>query len=151
MKTHALVLAIISLVAVAAAALCIGPVTTPIRDVVAAIAAMASGDKLSATEILITQIRLPRILTCALVGGALAVGGAAMQEVFRNPLAEPGITGVGAGAACVAVATIVTGLAATHPVLMSLGAFAGALLATFLVQAVGSRGSNATLLLVGVA
>ncbi|MEX3505664.1 FecCD family ABC transporter permease [Corynebacterium sp. LK2510] len=137
--------------AVAAAALCIGPVTTPIRDVVAAIAAMASGDKLSATEILITQIRLPRILTCALVGGALAVGGAAMQAVFRNPLAEPGITGVGAGAACVAVATIVTGLAATHPVLMSLGAFAGALLATFLVQAVGSRGSNATLLLVGVA
>ncbi|MDY5786226.1 FecCD family ABC transporter permease [Corynebacterium sp.] len=151
MKTHALAVASLTLVAVGAVSLCLGPVTTPVRDVVAALTALATGREQSAAEILITQIRLPRILTCALVGGALAVGGAAMQAVFRNPLAEPGITGVGAGAACVAVATIVTGLAATHPVLMSLGAFAGALLATFLVQAVGSRGSNATLLLVGVA
>lgn len=96
-------------------------------------------------SLIVTEIRLPRVVMCALVGGALAVAGAAMQAVFRNPLAEPGITGVGAGAATFAVLAIIMGWTAIMP----LGAFVGALLATFVVQAAG-RGV-AHILLVGVA
>jgi iron complex transport system permease protein len=68
-----------------------------------------------------------------------------MQAVFSNPLAEPGITGVGAGAATFAVLAIIMGWTAIMPV----GAFLGALLATFVVQAAGR--SVSSILLVGVA
>ena len=60
---------------------------------------------------------------------SLAVAGATMQAVFRNPLAEPGVTGVSSGAAVVAVILIVTGVAAKAPWVLSAGAFIGALLA----------------------
>ncbi|MCQ9370898.1 iron ABC transporter permease [Corynebacterium sp. 35RC1] len=100
---------------------------------------------------LVTAVRLPRTLTAALVGASLAVAGAAMQSVFRNPLAEPGITGVSSGAAVVAVLAITTGLSAVHPLMLPLGAFAGALLAVVVVQAIAARGSSHTILLVGVA
>lgn len=134
-----LLVLLVTLIAVALVALSMGPVTTPIPQVFGAF----TSDEASA--LLITEIRLPRIIMCALVGGALAVAGAAMQAVFRNPLAEPGITGVGAGAATFAVLAIVMGWTAIMP----LGAFIGALLATFVVQMAG-RGV-ATILLVGVA
>jgi len=94
------------------------------------------------------------VLVAALVGGALAVAGAAMQAVFRNPLAEPGITGVSAGDAVAAVALIVTGAGSNLPWLIPVGAFAGALLATALVQSIGlgrAGTSTGTLLLVGIA
>lgn len=129
------------LVFVALVALSLGPITTPIPQVISAFSST------EASALLITEIRLPRIIMCALVGGALAVAGAAMQAVFRNPLAEPGITGVGAGAATFAVLAIVMGWTSIMPI----GAFLGALLVTFVVQAAGSRGGVATLLLVGVA
>ena len=74
-----------------------------------------------------------------------------MQAVFRNPLAEPGITGVSSGAAVVAVLMIVSGLAAANPLMLPIGAFIGALLAVSIVQIVGGRGSSHTILLVGIA
>lgn len=103
---------------------------------------------------LISTVRLPRALLAALTGGALACAGAVMQAVFRNPLAEPGITGVSSGAAAAAVLLLVTGVAATSPWTLPLGAFCGALAAVTLVQliaGVARPGSAATLLLVGVA
>lgn len=121
-------------------------------DVLHAIGGLLTGADGSAADALITKIRLPRVLMSMLVGGALSVAGAAMQAVFRNPLAEPGITGVGAGAATVAVAMIVTGIGSSQSWAMPLGAFVGALAATAIVQAVGLRSaSNSTLLLVGIA
>lgn len=120
-----LILLLIALLGTAAAALLVGPV--------------------GFNSLVVTEIRLPRVLMCALVGGALAVAGAAMQAVFSNPLAEPGITGVGAGAATFAVLAIIMGWTAIMPV----GAFLGALLATFVVQAAGR--SVSSILLVGVA
>lgn len=135
-------------------AVAIGPILTPPADVAAALSRAITGADAPASDALITHIRLPRVLMAALVGGALAVAGAAMQAVFRNPLAEPGITGVGTGAAAVAVVVIVSGASLAHPALLPLGAFAGALAATGLVQLVGARGpraSTATILLVGVA
>ncbi|RSF01330.1 FecCD family ABC transporter permease [Achromobacter aegrifaciens] len=96
------------------------------------------------------DIRLPRVL-CALVAGAgLAVSGAAMQALFRNPLAEPGLIGSSAGGALGAVAAIVLtsgGFWITAP-----AAFAGSLLATLCAYAVGRRVPGvAGLLLAGVA
>jgi iron complex transport system permease protein len=57
----------------------------------------------------ILQIRLPRIVLALLIGAALAQAGAAMQGIFRNPLADPGLVGISSGAALAAVAVIVAG------------------------------------------
>ena len=111
------------------AAISIGPVVTSPSHTIDALASLFTGEG-GASSALITQIRLPRVLVAALVGGALSVAGAAMQAIFRNPLAEPGITGVGAGAATFAVMAIITGLSQVHPLLLPGGAFIGALLAT---------------------
>ena len=63
---------------------------------------------------IIEYIRLPRILVGALVGAALAMAGATLQALFRNPLADPGIIGVSTGGALGAVVVIVTGLQHIH-------------------------------------
>ena len=153
------------LVTSALLAIGLGPVSTPPADTAAALMRLLTGQPAADGDLLITNIRLPRVLTSILVGGALAVAGAAMQAVFRNPLAEPGITGVSSGAAAAAVLVIVAPpallgtsgaaslLSARTSWLLPAAAFAGALAATALVQTVGYRGrgrSTATLLLVGM-
>jgi iron complex transport system permease protein len=75
------------------------------------------------------SIRLPRVVLTALVGGGLAVSGAVLQGVFRNPLAEPGIIGVSAGAAVGAVGVIMAGWATFGTATVSVAAFGGGLLA----------------------
>ncbi len=107
------------------------------------------------------QIRAPRVLMAILVGAALAVSGAAMQGLFRNPLADPALIGVSAGAALAAVAAIVLGssLAAVVGVtviagVVPLAAFCGSLAATLLVKRLATtegRTDVATLLLAGIA
>ena len=57
----------------------------------------------------IWQIRLPRLVLAMFVGAGLAACGAAMQAIFRNPLADPGLIGISSGAALGAIATIVLG------------------------------------------
>ena len=99
-------------------------------------------------------IRLPRVVLAILVGSALATAGAAMQGIFRNPLAEPGLIGVSSGAALAATASIVLGFSALGTVTLSVAAFVGGLLATFIVYAfarVGGRTEVVTLLLTGIA
>lgn len=112
-------------------------------------------------EAVLLAIRLPRAAAGILVGAALAVSGAALQGLFRNPLADPALIGVSFGAALAAVVTIVLGgsIAALLPLLppdllLPLAAFAGGLAATFVVYRVASRDGRtdvATLLLAGVA
>ena len=99
--------------------------------------------------VLLTQIRLPRVLTALLVGASLGLGGAQMQAVFRNSLADPHIMGISAGAglgaaiAVLALPTAVLGIPA--------GAVTGALLTSLLVvAAAGKTRSTATLLLLGI-
>ena len=58
---------------------------------------------------MLIDIRLPRTLLAMFVGASLALSGAMMQGLFRNPLADPGLIGVSSGAALAAVATIVLG------------------------------------------
>jgi len=96
------------------------------------------------------QVRLPRVALAILVGAGLAISGAAMQALFRNPLAEPGLIGVSAGGALGAVGAIVLG-AASLPAVGS-AAFAGSLAATLLAWRLGGRGTGvAGVLLAGIA
>ncbi len=105
---------------------------------------------------IITQVRLPRIITALVVGGALAATGVAFQALFRNPLADPGIVGTSAGASVgVSVALIlpVRGAFLGFGVI-PLAAFIGALAATvvvYLLARVGGRLPSTTLLLAGFA
>ena len=104
------------------------------------------------TGLIVTRIRLPRIVLGAIVGFALALAGAVMQGFFRNPMADPSIIGVSSGAAVGAVAFIVLPLSV--PFGRSVFAFVGALLAAFTVYLVATEGGRtpvATLLLAGVA
>lgn len=106
-------------------------------------------------------IRLPRIALGLLVGASLAVAGATMQGLFRNPLADPGLMGVSSGAALAAVAVIVLGQTLAPGALVALGsfalpaaAFAGGIGVTTLIYALGRRGGRvvvATMLLAGIA
>lgn len=101
-------------------------------------------------ENVVLNIRLPRVLLGLLTGAALGLSGAVMQALFRNPLAEPGLVGLSAGASLGAVIAIVL----TSGGLLLVGGFAfiGALGATFLAYTLGQRSSNnAGLLLAGIA
>jgi len=105
-------------------------------------------------EAVLWQIRFPRVVLGVVVGASLGVGGALLQGLFRNPLAEPGIIGVSAGAAVGAATAIVTGLSALGGGATAASAFVGGLVATLLVYAVarsGRRTEVVTLVLAGIA
>lgn len=112
-------------------------------------------------EAVLMAIRLPRVLLGVLIGAVLGVSGAAMQGLFRNPLADPGLIGISSGASLFAVMTIVlqVKLATWLPFQpglysLSLAAFAGAALTTWLVYRLSQQHGKAvvaTMLLAGIA
>lgn len=95
------------------------------------------------------ELRLPRVLTALAVGGALAASGAALQALFRNPLADPGLIGTSSGAALGVIILMVFGVAG---VALPVAAFAGGLAVTLLVLALNRLvgGGSAGLLIIGV-
>lgn len=105
------------------------------------------------------EIRGPRVVLAGFVGAALALSGAALQGLFRNPLADPGLIGVSSGAALGAISMIVLGSSLTMatwltPYLLPLSAVLGAGLVTLFLYAFASRYgqfSIVTMLLVGIA
>jgi iron complex transport system permease protein len=109
---------------------------------------------LDATEFTVLQsLRLPRVFVACIAGGAFAVAGAAMQSLFRNPLADPGLLGVPAAAGLGAAVTVVL-LTGTSSLAIWPGALIGAGIAVAALIAFSQRGganSTATLLLLGVA
>ncbi len=141
----------------------VGPAGLSLPDVAAALVTRlpwhpAAGVPAIDTDI-IWQIRLPRVVLGALVGAMLAGGGAAYQGVFRNPLADPYLLGVAAGAGLGATIVIVTG---GSPALLPPAAFLGAAAAvtlTYLLGAGAGRGgegagvggATGSILLAGVA
>ncbi|MDX1947054.1 MAG: iron chelate uptake ABC transporter family permease subunit [Pirellulaceae bacterium] len=144
--------------------LMIGPVAISVPELGQIAWARISGGQYAGTPtnaLVVEQLRLPRMLMGALIGAALAVAGAAMQGLFRNPLADPGLIGVSAGAALGAVTVIVLGErfvpslpAAFAPYFLAVAAFAGSLLATLLIYKLSLHDGQpvvATLLLAGVA
>ncbi len=99
-------------------------------------------------------IRLPRVVLGLLVGAGLGAAGAAMQGLFRNPLADPGLLGISSGASLAAAASVVLGFQAFGPYSLPLAAFTGALLATALISLLAQergRVQVATMLLAGIA
>lgn len=131
-----------------------GAVAIPLKGVFISL----SGNADSFTSTIITDLRLPRALLAIIVGALLASCGAMTQGLFRNPLADPSLIGVGAGASAGASIVIVLlnhvqwsfwGLS-----LVSLGAFLGGMLAVIFVYrlATGPTGTSvATMLLAGIA
>lgn len=101
---------------------------------------------------ILSEIRIPRVLLASLVGACLGCAGAAMQGLLRNPLAEPGIIGVSAGAALAAVSVLYFGWVGFHSALLPLSAVVGSCVALVLVLLVaGPNPSITTLILAGVA
>jgi len=106
-------------------------------------------------EVILFQLRLPRVLLAGVVGMGLAVAGLLFQGLFRNPMADPAVIGVSSGAALGAILVIVAGGAGALAGLGVAGAaFAGALMVAFLVYRlarVGPAVHVVTLLLAGIA
>ena len=150
------------LVLVSILGLGLGATGVPASRVLAVIADALTGHAVTGGDaLIILQVRLPRLLLGLLIGAALASSGALMQGLFRNPLADPGLIGVSAGAALAAAATIVLGDSLLAPSIGALpfsalpvGAFAGGLITMiglYLIATRGGRTSIAIMLLAGVA
>lgn len=127
-----------------------------------AVSDLVQGRALSTLDrVVLLDIRLPRLFMGILVGGALAVSGVVMQGLFRNPLADPGIVGVSAGAGFGAIIAIVLGnllpaaiLAWAGSWLVAIAAFLGSWITTLLLYRVSTRRGHtsvATMLLAGIA
>lgn len=139
------------------AALALGSVSLGLNESLQAISQLGQQPE-NRSAIIVNQIRLPRALLAGLVGALLGISGAAMQGIFRNPLADPSLIGVTAGAslgASLVIAVIGSGISGlTGLTLISFGAFAGGMLAVVLVYRLASSESGtsvATMLLAGIA
>lgn len=105
-----------------------------------------------ADRLIVIELRLPRTLLAVLIGGGLALSGAALQGFLRNPLGEPGIFGISGAAALGAVLVIYSGLTASVPLALPLAGLTGAALAVALVLLLAGRQSSTLgLVLAGVA
>lgn len=131
----------------------ISPRTTVLLLLVTAVilSGLGAGDMRNLAPEVWVQLRLPRVLLAAFTGASLALAGLLLQDFFRNPLVEPGLLGVSAGAGLGAVLVISLGLGGLW--LLPLSAFAGALGTLGLILLIGRQlsGNNAELLLAGVA
>ena len=102
-------------------------------------------------SLIVTELRLPRTVLAIAVGGTLGLGGAVLQGLTRNPLAEPGLLGVSAGASLGASIAIYFGIAAYATAAIPAFGLLGALAATALTFALGRGGGTLSLVLAGVA
>ncbi|HEX6808141.1 MAG TPA: iron ABC transporter permease [Gemmatimonadaceae bacterium] len=141
-------LAMLALVVLVVAAVLWGAVPLSPKAIVAA--ALGHGDR--ETVAIVRALRLPRVALAVLVGAALGMAGGALQGSLRNALAEPYLLGVSGGAAVGAVVVVTLGLAT--PLLLPLGAFAGAAVAIVaaigVARAAGGRADPRVLLMAGV-
>jgi iron complex transport system permease protein len=157
-RTGLLPVLILALAVAVALGAGIGPVVVP-PDVMLAILLRKTGIVIDVPvsmqqEAIFWTIRLPRVALGVLAGAALAVSGALLQGVFRNPLADPGLIGVSSGAALGAVAVIVLGISSLGLMTLPLAAFLTGTATTFFVYRLAQRHGRtdvATLLLVGLA
>ncbi|REF00691.1 FecCD family ABC transporter permease [Thermomonospora umbrina] len=158
---YALVLVLLGvLVAVAATAgIAAGSVAVPAGEVWGIMAhrvhpALADPTWTPVRETIVIDVRLPRVLLCAVVGAGLSVCGTALQALVRNPLADPMLLGVSSGATVGAVLVVVSGLSVFGRFSLSLAAFCGALaalVAVYLLARSGGRMTTVRLVLAGVA
>ncbi|MCW4385556.1 iron chelate uptake ABC transporter family permease subunit [Salinibacterium sp. SYSU T00001] len=142
-----------ALVVVAAVAVTIGPADIRVSDVVASVAGhlgLPAAELSPLTDSIVWQLRLPRVLTAAAVGAGLALSGAVMQSVTRNPLADPYLLGLSSGASLGAVAVLLLGLGVVLPLAAFLGALA-ALVASLAIARAGGAITPGRAVLAGLA
>lgn len=152
-------LTLVSLISMA-----VGPTGLSLSSLPSGLAAALSGSEAPAdvhARLVLLEVRLPRVLLAGFVGASLAVAGAMMQGLFRNPLADPALIGVSSGAALAAVATIALGSSFAAPWIRLLGiwalpvaAFLGGFATTMILMVIArTHGTTAisTLLLAGIA
>ena len=147
-----LVLAVVVSVVVAVG---IGPVSVPVDDVARVLfERLTGGIAHPGTDLIVWRLRLPRVLLGAVVGAGLAVAGAVVQSVVRNPVADPHLLGLSSGASVGAVLVLTSGTTLLGLVTVPLAAFAGATLAIVVVLAMAQQRGRVQplrLVLVGVA
>ncbi|WP_164102479.1 FecCD family ABC transporter permease [Candidatus Laterigemmans baculatus] len=136
--------------------LAIGTVAVPVRGIFELLLGMDSPSLSSTEQVILMQLRLPRIFTACVVGGALGVAGAGYQGLFRNPLADPFVIGASSGAGLGVTIAIILGLQWTiwGVGAISLAALLGAITAVaavFGIATAGRRVPTLSLLLAGVA
>jgi iron complex transport system permease protein len=122
--------------------------TEVVRAAAWALGVRALGPPAEASAAIVMQVRLPRVLVAALVGGGLALAGAVMQGLFRNPMASPDVLGVSAGGSLGAVIAIAAGLADASAAALPLLAIAGSLVSALAVYLVATRRGGTSLLFV---
>lgn len=156
---HQLVFAVLGLVLIlfAVAEIVYGPVRLTLSDIYAAL--MGSAEPLPSA--IVTQIRAPRMVLGLGIGLSLALCGAVLQGLLRNPLADPGLIGISGGASAAVVVVIVLGdlflgdlPPSVRPYVLPLAAFLGALLVTILILGLSHKNGEMSvgrLILVGVA
>lgn len=112
------------------------------------------GDEQSLEYMLVSQVRMPRIILGVAVGGALSLAGVILQGIYRNPLVEPFTLGISGGASLGVALTIVLGLhVSLGGVMLPISGFLGAFLMVFLVYVLGSGRGKVNvnnMLLIGV-
>ncbi|WP_104135935.1 MULTISPECIES: putative F420-0 ABC transporter permease subunit [unclassified Cryobacterium] len=138
-----LVAAAVALVVVCGVAVTIGPAAVSLAQVAGSIGAhlgLATEPVPLLVDSIVWQLRLPRVLTAALVGAGLAISGAVMQSVTRNPLADPYLLGLSSGASVGAVCVVILSIGFALPV----AAFAGALLALVATLSIAKVGGTIT-------
>ena len=155
----ALLLAACAVLAIGHGAFRIPPID--VLRILATAAGLDTGDVDARQAAVLNAIRLPRVILALATGAGLAVAGALMQGLFRNPLADPALIGVSAGAALAAAFVIVLGATWAPGVTRVLGAwtlpvaaFAGALAVTTIVYRIGASGgfvALSSMLLAGIA
>ncbi|QEO14702.1 iron chelate uptake ABC transporter family permease subunit [Agromyces intestinalis] len=135
------------------AAVTIGPAGLAPLDVIRSVAAhlgLGTSDLTHLQDAIVWELRMPRVLTAAAVGAGLAICGAVMQALTRNPLADPYLLGLSAGASVGAVLVLVLGLGLVLPVAAFAGALAALAATLGLARAAGGL-TPATTLLAGLA
>jgi len=147
------------LVATFFASVAIGAVSLSLGDVLRAVVTRLGSATVSPAEALneavVWDLRLARVLTAMIVGASLATCGAAMQGLFGNPLADPGIVGVSSGASLGAIMVVVLQISTFGMWTLPIGAFLAGTGTTFIIYALArpgqDGGDNSKLLLVGIA
>ena len=142
-----------------------GAINVPIESLLNILDSYFTGKQISQDEIflkdILVEIRIPRIIFCTVIGGVLGITGTAIQGIFRNPLAEPGLIGISAGASFFAALAIVFESFlvsflgdALNMYLISIAAFIGACIAVIMVYQISvfnGKPSIATMILAGIA
>ena len=141
-------------------ALAFGSVQIPLRDILTLLLSYVGLADASAvpasTQVIIEQIRLPRVISALFIGWTLAVSGGVMQGIFRNPLASPYLLGIASGASVGAAIVIVAGMReSVGTYMLPIGAFLGGSAAVLAIYGIASRqrGGNSehSLILAGIA